>query len=69
MRELSTELRHNLFLATKEALNNIVKHAHATEAWIRVNLATQRGHLPSANAPTGEGMLTPQPSTITDWKY
>ena len=39
------------------------------EAWIRVNLATQRGHLPSANAPTGEGMLTPQPSTITDWKY
>jgi signal transduction histidine kinase len=32
---LSAELRHNLFLATKEALNNIVRHAHAHEVWIR----------------------------------
>ena len=42
VRELSTDLRHNLFLATKEALNNIVKHAQATEAWIRVQV-TVRG--------------------------
>jgi signal transduction histidine kinase/ligand-binding sensor domain-containing protein len=34
-RELSTDLRHNLFLAIKEALHNIFKHANATEVWLR----------------------------------
>jgi signal transduction histidine kinase len=33
---LSAELRHNLFLAFKEALNNVVRHAAATE--VRVSL-------------------------------
>jgi signal transduction histidine kinase len=28
---LTAETRHNLFLAFKEALNNVVKHAHASE--------------------------------------
>jgi signal transduction histidine kinase/ligand-binding sensor domain-containing protein len=37
-RELSTNLRHNLFLVIKEALHNIVKHAGATEIWLRVDL-------------------------------
>ena len=32
---VSAELRHNLFLALKEALNNVVKHAGATEVWLR----------------------------------
>lgn len=40
---LGTEARHNLFLAAKEALNNIVKHAAATEVWIR--LRCQAGEL------------------------
>ena len=35
-RELSTDLRHNLFLVIKEALHNIFKHANATEVWLRV---------------------------------
>lgn len=33
---LPAEVRHNLFLAIKEALNNIVKHAKASEVWLRV---------------------------------
>jgi signal transduction histidine kinase/streptogramin lyase len=35
-RELSTDLRHNLFLAIKEALHNVVKHSAATEVWLRI---------------------------------
>ncbi|HEX5400166.1 MAG TPA: two-component regulator propeller domain-containing protein, partial [Verrucomicrobiae bacterium] len=32
------EVRHNVFLAFKEAVNNVVKHARATEMWIRLRL-------------------------------
>jgi len=35
---ISPELRHNVFLATKEAVNNVVKHSKATSAWLRLNL-------------------------------
>jgi signal transduction histidine kinase/ligand-binding sensor domain-containing protein len=35
---VDAELRYNLFLALKEALNNIVKHARATEVWLRLRL-------------------------------
>jgi ligand-binding sensor domain-containing protein/signal transduction histidine kinase len=35
---LSSEVRHNVFLATKEALNNVVKHAGATELWLRMRV-------------------------------
>jgi signal transduction histidine kinase len=37
-REISTAVRHNVFLVVKEALQNIVKHACATEVWLRVHL-------------------------------
>jgi signal transduction histidine kinase len=36
VRELSTDLRHNLFLVVKESLHNIFKHAEATEVRLRV---------------------------------
>ena len=36
------EVRHNVFLAFKEAVNNIVKHAQASEAWIRLRLEPDR---------------------------
>ena len=35
---VDAELRYNLFLALKEALNNVVKHARATEVWLRLSV-------------------------------
>jgi signal transduction histidine kinase len=35
---ISPELRHNVFLAAKESVNNVVKHARATSAWLRLRL-------------------------------
>jgi len=37
--EIPPEVRHNVFLAFKESVNNVVKHAHASEAWIRLRLS------------------------------
>lgn len=39
--ELSTDLRHNLFLTIKEALHNVVKHAAASEVWLRASFTEQ----------------------------
>jgi len=39
---LSAEVRHNLFLAVKEAINNVAKHSHATEAWLRLRVAEKQ---------------------------
>lgn len=35
---ITPEIRHNLFLAAKEAINNVVKHAQAESAWLRLKL-------------------------------
>jgi signal transduction histidine kinase len=35
---LPPEVRHNVFLAAKEALTNVVRHAQATEARLRLRL-------------------------------
>jgi signal transduction histidine kinase/ligand-binding sensor domain-containing protein len=37
-RRVDAELRYHLFLAVKEALNNVVKHARATEVWLRLRV-------------------------------
>jgi ligand-binding sensor domain-containing protein/signal transduction histidine kinase len=39
---VSPELRHNLFLAAKESVNNIVKHARADSAWLRLHLLPEK---------------------------
>jgi signal transduction histidine kinase len=64
--QVSTEARHNLFMAVKEALNNVLKHAQATE--VRVSLAVENGKLmvsiddngsgfsPGAEREAGEGL-------------
>lgn len=48
------EVRHNVFLAFKEAVNNVVKHAHATEA--RVKLTWQPGLFVLTIADNGKGL-------------
>lgn len=35
---ISPEARHNIFLAAKEAVTNVVRHARASEVWIRLHL-------------------------------
>jgi len=39
---LTADIRHNLFMVLKETLNNIVKHANATEVWIRIAIEPAR---------------------------
>jgi signal transduction histidine kinase len=34
---LTPEVRHNLYLAVREILNNIARHSQATEAWLRIH--------------------------------
>jgi signal transduction histidine kinase/ligand-binding sensor domain-containing protein len=50
---LASDIRHHLFLATKEALNNIIKHAHATET--RVQITATNGQLEISISDDGRG--------------
>lgn len=36
---LSSQVRHHLIMAVKEALHNVIKHAHASEVRLRITLA------------------------------
>lgn len=38
---VSAEIRHNVFLVIKEAFNNIIKHANATQAYFKVDFVSQ----------------------------
>jgi signal transduction histidine kinase/ligand-binding sensor domain-containing protein len=40
-RNIPADVRHNLFLVIKEALHNIVKHAHPSEVWLRASVSNQ----------------------------
>jgi len=63
---VSSEIRHQLLLAVKEALNNIVKYSAATEVVVRMIYAEQslefvvsddgRGFEPSAISETANGL-------------
>jgi signal transduction histidine kinase len=39
---LRADVRHNVFLAVKEALNNVLKHSGASEVWLRLKLEEGR---------------------------
>ena len=62
-RELSAQLRHNLLLAFKEALNNIVKYAHATE--VRISLTPEVRFFLLQIQDNGKGMTSATPSDRT----
>jgi len=53
---VSTEMRHNLFMAVKEALNNVLKHAAATE--VRISLAVSEARITLSIADNGRGFMT-----------
>ena len=55
------EVRHNVFLAFKEAVNNVVKHAHASEARIRLRL--QPGNFILEIEDDGRGVGPPDSSS------
>ncbi|HEY9172128.1 MAG TPA: two-component regulator propeller domain-containing protein [Verrucomicrobiae bacterium] len=39
---LRAEVRHNVFLAVREAFHNVLKHSRATEVWLRLGLEGSR---------------------------
>jgi len=51
---LSPEVRHNVFLAAKEAITNVVRHSKGTSAWVRLRLAPDSFTLEIAD--DGKGM-------------
>jgi signal transduction histidine kinase len=51
------DIRHHAFLAFKEAVNNVVKHAQASEAWIRLRLQADRFTLEVEDNGRGVGEL------------
>jgi ligand-binding sensor domain-containing protein/two-component sensor histidine kinase len=55
---ISTEERHNLFMAVKEALNNVLKHSRATE--VRLGLWLAEGKLLINIVDNGSGFLPEQ---------
>ncbi len=54
---ISPEVRHNVFLAAKEAVTNVVRHAHASEVWIRLKLEPSRFTLEIQDNGRGPGDL------------
>lgn len=54
---LTSEVRHHLFLCCREAINNVVKHAHATE--VVIQLSVTANELTVVVADDGGGIQVP----------
>ena len=61
---LDPKFRQELFYAFKEALTNVVRHAHASQVWLRI--AVQDGRLVVAVADNGAGFQPQAPQTGND---
>jgi signal transduction histidine kinase/ligand-binding sensor domain-containing protein len=55
---LTAEVRHNLFLITKEALHNVAKHAAAERVWVRVACESEVFSLRIEDSGRGFELLT-----------
>lgn len=60
--KMSTEERHHLFMAVKEALNNILKHAAATEVHIALKIVDKTMVIAISDNGRGYHTLTPDPT-------
>ncbi|HEX7652167.1 MAG TPA: ATP-binding protein, partial [Verrucomicrobiae bacterium] len=54
---LSSEVRHDLFLAVREILNNIAKHSEASEMWLRIH--RQKDEVQITIVDNGRGFQVP----------
>jgi signal transduction histidine kinase/ligand-binding sensor domain-containing protein len=59
---ISPEVRHHLFLAAKEAMNNALKHAHATEVMLTMCVAQGAFVIGIADNGVGFDVTTPHPT-------
>jgi signal transduction histidine kinase len=65
---LAAEVRHNLFLSVKESLNNVIKHARASEVFLQLKLEPDaftlvlrddgQGFSSIDSAPSGNGRIS-----------
>jgi signal transduction histidine kinase len=58
------EVRHNLFLAVKETLNNIARHAHASE--VRLRVTTAENQVVIVIEDNGRGFERPPDNALCD---
>ena len=61
---LDSKFRHDVFLAFKEALNNVIRHAGATRVWLRISVPDQ--WLVVVVADNGRGIEPGQPEPGAD---
>jgi len=61
---IAPDVRHNVFLASKEAVTNIVRHAQAKAAWVRVQVAPERVIIEVEDKGRGLGGLDPQAARL-----
>ena len=57
---VAPEVRHNVFLGVKEAVTNVVRHAHASEVWIRMRLEDGQFSLEIQDNGRGVDLSKPQ---------
>jgi signal transduction histidine kinase len=73
---MAPAVRHNLFLAAKEAVQNIVKHSKASEAWLRIRmegrdlvLALEDNGMGGVALPTAESTSTKNGNGLANMKH